>query len=261
MSISVVIPIHEFNQETDRPFLEKALESVKKNKQQPDNISVVLTKELSYYNIDDLIKTYNISVVKNDTENTDFQSQINLFAKQNQFDYFLILELDDELSENAISNYQTYLDAYGEKVDILLPLTVETDNQDNMLKYSNCEVFATAVYGEEKIGTLTNKMLQTNHSFITSGGLFKNDSFVAINGFKKSMNIAFIYEYLLRATNNDQNIIVVPKLGYLHRNNRVGSYLHSLNERGVTQEEVAFYYESSKKEFYFTKDRNIEYKA
>lgn len=259
-SINVVIPIHELNGDSDKELLKKAVESVKNNTKQPDFITLVVTKDISEYGIEDLIKENGLTVLKNDTDKTDFQNQINLFAKQSKEDYFLILEFDDELSKKSIENYVKYIDFYGDKATILLPITADVDNENNFLKFTNADILSQSVYGEDgDNGVLTSKVLKNHTSFNTSGGLFKTDEFVSIGGFKNSLNIAFIYEYLLRATNNDQNVIVVPKLGCLHRNNRVGSFLHSLNERNITKEEVSFYFESAKKEFYFIKERNLIY--
>jgi hypothetical protein len=260
-NINVVIPIHEFNQEIDRPLLEKALESVKKSDTDVLSTTVVLTKELEYYKIDDLIEKYNLKVLKNTTDKTDFPSQINLFAKQNDSEYFLILEFDDELSEKAISHYKEYSGLYGNKVQIFLSIVADVNAQNELLAYRNIEVFSKSVFEDDKIGILNSRILQEYNFFNTSGGLFNTSAFNEIGGFKSSLSIAFIYEYLLRATANDQQIMVIPKLSLLHRNNREGSYLKSLNDRKITKEEVAFFYTSAKSEYFFLKERDLKYSA
>jgi hypothetical protein len=53
--------------------------------------------------------------------------------------------------------------------------------------------------------------------------------------------------------------MVIPKLSLLHRNNREGSYLKSLNDRKITKEEVAFYYTSAKSEYFFLQERELKY--
>ena len=258
-NINVVIPIHEFNQEIDRPYLEKALNSVTNSETKPEKLTLVLTKELEYYNIDDLIKEHNINILNNNSGKTDFPSQINFFAKQNTTEYFLILELDDELSEKAITHFETYLNAYGQKVQNFMPIIADTTIDDQLIAYRNIEVFSKSVFQDDNIGMLNNRILQEYHLFNTSGGLFNTSAFNEIGGFKSSLNIAFIYEYFLRATSNDQQFMVIPKVSLAHRNNREGSFLKSLNDRHISKEEVGFYYSAAKVEYFFTKERNLVY--
>jgi hypothetical protein len=258
-NINVVIPIHEFNQETDRPFLEKALNSIKESESKPERTTIVITKELEYYNINDLIEEHNVTILKNNTDKTDFPSQINFFAKQNDTEYFLILEFDDELSNKAITNFEIYSNAYGQKVQVFLPIIADATLENQLIGYRNVEVFSKSVFQDDKIGLLNNRILQEYHLFNTSGGLFNTAAFNEINGFKSSLNIAFIYEYFLRATTNDQQIMVIPKLSLLHRNNREGSFLKSLNDRNITKEEVGFYYSAAKTEYFFLQERNLVY--
>lgn len=258
-NINIVIPINEFNQEIDRPYLEKALNSIKDNDSKPEKTTLVLTKELEYYKIDDLIKEHNLIVLKNDSGKTDFPSQINFFAKQNDTEYFLILELDDELSKKAVFNFELYSGIYGQKVQVFLPIIANATINDELIGYGNIEVFSKSVFQEDKIGLLNSRILQEFYSFNTSGGLFNTSAFNEIGGFKSSLQIAFIYEYFLRATANDHQIMVIPKLSLVHRNNREGSFLKSLNDRKISKEEVDFFYGKAKVEYFFIKERELKY--
>ena len=256
-NISIVIPINELTKD-DKVFLEKALESIDKNYYSPNSINIVITKELKEYNINDLVKKYNLNVIINKGD-TDYSSQINFFAKEKcDTEYFIPLELDDGLSDNALKNYNIYSKAYT-NVSLFLPIIVETDNKDNFMKFTDTEPFSKGFYQDGKIGVITNKMLDKLTLLMVTGGMYKTEDFNIINGFKKSLSISFIYEYLLRATFNDQIIFTIPKIGLLHRNNREGSYLDTLNKRGITQEEVTFWYETAKNEYYFTDERKVEY--
>ena len=55
----------------------------------------------------------------------------------------------------------------------------------------------------------------------------------------------------------------LPKIGYKHTNFRRGSifWTYKNGEQTLTQEEVKFWIESAKKEYFFTSDRKIKYEA
>jgi hypothetical protein len=80
-------------------------------------------------------------------------------------------------------------------------------------------------------------------------------------GFKKSMKLTFVYEFLLRLTYNSARIMTIPRLGYKHVNMRESSLFWSYKNGNniLTDNEVKFWIDTAKKEYFFTNDRDIKY--
>ncbi len=92
--------------------------------------------------------------------------------------------------------------------------------------------------------------------------IMRKDKFESIGGLKPSIKLTFNYEFLLRATYNDTLIMTIPKVGYKHTNQRVNSLFwdYKFNpDVKLGQEEAKFWIDLSKKEYFFTKDRKLEY--
>jgi hypothetical protein len=55
--------------------------------------------------------------------------------------------------------------------------------------------------------------------------------------------------------------MTIPRIGYKHTNMREGSIFwnYKFGDQKVSDDEVAFWLESAKKEHFFTSDRNIKY--
>ena len=90
----------------------------------------------------------------------------------------------------------------------------------------------------------------------------KKEDFEAIGGFKSSMKLTFVYEFLLRATYNDLQVMTIPKVGYKHTNMRVESlfweYKNHTSEK-LMPEEAKFWMDTAKKEYFFKIDRKVKY--
>lgn len=259
--LTILIPIHTLFNEKDKEYFLKAIESIKKNQGfEKYNLLIVHTQELSEYKIDASIFTgINVSYLKN-TGATDFSSQINFAANNINTEYFTILEQDDEFSEIAFKSFEEYRNFY-KNVSVFLPIAIDIDENDNFLKFNGVESLSRSIVGTEgEVGVITHQVANSLPSQILSGSYFKIEDFKQIGGLKKNMSIAFLYEFILRATHNDQNLLVIPRLGYLHRNGRAGSYLDQINNSGIGKDEVTFWFDQAKKEYYFTKDRVVSYK-
>ena len=79
--------------------------------------------------------------------------------------------------------------------------------------------------------------------------------------FKPSFKLTFVYELLLRLTYNSAKIMTIPKIGYKHTNMREGSIFwnYKNNTAKMSDDEVKFWIESAKKEYFFIDDRGIKY--
>jgi hypothetical protein len=82
-------------------------------------------------------------------------------------------------------------------------------------------------------------------------------------GFKPSVKLTFIYEFLLRLTYNSVSIMTIPKLGYKHINLREGSIFwnYKYGEQKMIEDEVRFWIQTAKKEYFFNDDRIIKYET
>jgi hypothetical protein len=124
---------------------------------------------------------------------------------------------------------------------------------------TNCTGTTTNMNTE--IGFLTNEVLLNYQNFQTSGMVFKKSLFNDYGGFKPSIKLTFVYELLLRLTYNSVQIMTIPKIGYRHSNMREGSIFwnYKNGEYKLTQEEVGFWIDLAKKEYFFKEDRQIKF--
>jgi hypothetical protein len=113
----------------------------------------------------------------------------------------------------------------------------------------------------DEIGVLTNDVLLNYQNFQSSGMILKKSVYEELGGFKPSIKLTFVYEFLLRLTYNSVNIMTIPRIGYKHTNMRQGSIFwnYKNGETAVTEDEVKFWIDSAKKEHFFTNDRGIKY--
>jgi hypothetical protein len=125
--------------------------------------------------------------------------------------------------------------------------------------YTNEATFAASFNTE--IGILTNELLLQYQNFQSSGMVIKKSTFIENGGFKSSMKLTFVYEFLLRMTYNSARIMTIPRLGYKHINMRESSIFWNYKNGKdiITDNEVKFWIETAKKEYFFTNDRNIKY--
>jgi hypothetical protein len=89
----------------------------------------------------------------------------------------------------------------------------------------------------------------------------KTAEFKRIGGYKTKIKLAFNLEFLLRACDQGLPVFVIPKIGYKHINMRPNSlfwnYKHADDK--LTPEEVDFWMEQAKKEYYYIDDREVVY--
>jgi len=267
IDISVIIPVHKLENDIDKQLFERAYKSVSNETTvNPSKIIVVSTKD-STEDVKTILSTFDNEietlVLENTDVNTDFASMVKFGVDKSETVYFSILELDDEFTKTYWKHIDKYINKYQD-CSLFLPLVGELSETGKFIKYSNETAFNIEVATNLSIelGELSHTALNKTPSFLISGGVFKKDDFNEIGGIKNNIKLTYIYEYLLRATNHDQKIIVLPKLGYIHRNGRPNSITMSyLNEEtAISQDEIKFWFDTAKKEFYFKKQRNLEYK-
>ena len=258
--ITVILPIHEFNSEIGN-WLKMSVNSVNIQIEKPEKFIIVynpaIEKEIKETitdqetnNIKDIIE-----YLPNTTGEYDFCSQINFASEQVKTEYLSFIEFDDEYSRIWFKNVKKYMNSYPE-VDMFLPIVVETDSTGNFLTFTNETVWAKDF--SEEMGVLDNNTLARYANFNFDGMVIKTKTFERFGKLKPSIRLTFIYEFLLRLTFNDTKIMVIPKLGYRHSNQRQGS-LFVEYQKTLTQDEARFWLNLAKKEYFFKEDRKIMY--
>jgi len=190
--------------------------------------------------------------------NSDFASQMNLGVEKATSEWVSFLEFDDEYASIWFKNVQEYIEAHPD-VKSFLSLVVDVDEKGTFAGFTNEATFAASMNTE--IGYLTNEVLLDYQNFQSAGMVIKRDIYQELGGFKPSIKLTFVYEFLLRLTYNSTKIMTIPRIGYKHLNMREGSIFwnYKNGENKVTEDEVKFWLDSAKKEHFFTEDRNIKY--
>jgi glycosyltransferase involved in cell wall biosynthesis len=259
LSISVILPIKSSKAKDFEIYFEKAIQSVQNQKSTVDELIIVHTSEESLV---EFIKNYNfesLNVVNLlwDKE-PNYCNQVNYGIKNAKSSWVSLFEFDDEYSPIWFDNVKKYISSYPE-VQVFLPVVVETDEKGVFAGFTNEATFA-ANFAQE-IGFLTNETLQDYQNFQTAGSVFKKQIIDDFGGFKSSIKLTFIYEFLLRITYNSVPVMTIPKLGYKHMNLREGSIFwnYKYSEEKMLDEEVKFWIQTAKKEYFFVDDRVIKY--
>lgn len=258
---TLIIPLHEMNKDTDIVLFNKSLDSVKKQKEySPKEVLVVYTEKTPIEEIEKTIAEYSdiitIKTLLNDKEKTDFCSQVNFAVNNIDTEWFNVLEFDDVIGDTLFKNFKEY-STYYKDVTCFLPLIAEVEKNDNFINFTNTLALSKGL--TDTIGLINNESLMNVITFTLSGAFIKKEAFLEVGGYKSNIKLSFHYELLLRLTNSEYKVYVIPKLGYLHRNGRDGSYLRLLEKEGLTQDELKFWFDTAKKEFFFPIDRKIVY--
>jgi GT2 family glycosyltransferase len=258
-NISVILPVHELNEETKLLFA-NAVTSVKEQTLRPDELVIVVPKdsEVSSY-----IKSFDfgdykesISIVENEGA-TDFASQINFGVSKAKSEWLSILEFDDEYAKIWFKNVVEYIAAY-ENVDIFMPIIVDVDDKQGFIGFTNEAVWANSF--SEELGILDNGALLSYQNFNIDGFVIKKSVYENFGGFKSNIKLTFIYEFLLRMTFQAAKIMVIPKFGYKHINQRPNS-LFARYKESLNPTEARWWLSQAKKEYYHKKDRDITYET
>jgi hypothetical protein len=261
LDVSVILPIETSKHVDFEDFFNKAVQSLLIQIQPINELIIVhsgeeqLKSKIENYNYSGL----NVNIIQNDGD-FDFSSQVNLGVENAKSKWVTVLEFDDEFSSIWFKNVKEYISAYPE-VDAFLPLVIDTDEKGMFVGFTNEATFAVSLNSE--MGYLTNDTLMGYQNFQTSGMVIKKSTYQNCGGFKPSIKLTFVYEFLLRLTYNSAKIMTIPKIGYKHMNLRRGSIFwnYKFGDQTLTDDEVSFWINLAKKEHFFTSDRNIKYEA
>jgi glycosyltransferase involved in cell wall biosynthesis len=259
LSLSVILPIKSSKAKDFEEYFEKAISSLKNQTVGFEELVIVHTQEeslidhLNSYDFGDL----NVTKLLWDKD-PSYASQVNYGIKNAKGTWVSLFEFDDEYSSIWFKNVQKYVESFPD-VQMFLPVVVETDEKGLFAGFTNEATFA-ANFSQE-MGILTNDTLQEYQNFQTAGSVFKKSIIEDFGGFKPSVKLTFIYEFLLRLTYNSVSIMTIPRLGYKHVNLREGSIFWNYKFGGdkMIEDEVKFWIQTAKREYFFTDDRVIKY--
>jgi hypothetical protein len=160
-----------------------------------------------------------------------------------------------------LSSVNEYSQSFKD-VDVFLPIVKDVNVEGSFLSFTNESLWA---YGfTEAQGFLDNEVLLEFQNYQTSGGLYRTQVIKENGGFKDNIKLTFTYEFLLRLTHNGVKIMGIPKVAYQHVNFREDSLFWSYKNNEKTkldEQEVKFWLETAKKEFFFKNKRDINYVA
>jgi hypothetical protein len=258
-NISVILPLHSTKVKDFETFFKKAIDSISMQKTLPEELVIVHSSETSLV---DFLNSYdfgllNVKKVLFDGE-PNFSSQINLGIEKSSCEWVSFFEFDDEYSGIWFNNVLKYSLIYPE-VDAFLPIVIDVDQKNAFAGFTNEATFA-ANFAQE-MGLLTNDMLHNYQNFQSSGIAIKKSVLQDFGGFKSSLKLTFVYEFLLRMTYNSVKIMTIPRLGYKHSNLRQDSIFwdYKFSNNKLSENEVKFWLSTAKKEYFFVDDRNIKY--
>jgi hypothetical protein len=259
LSLSIILPIKSSKAKDFEDYFNKAIESIKNQQVGIEELIIIHTSEeslvshLNGYDFGDLTVTKLLW-----DKDPSYMDQVNYGIKNAKGKWVSLFEFDDEYSSIWFKNVKTYAEAYPE-IQMFLPVVVETDDKGVFAGFTNEATFAANF--TQEVGFLTNDTLQNYQNFQTAGSVFKKEIIEDFGGFKSSIKLTFIYEFLLRLTYNSVSIMTIPKLGYKHTNMREGSIFwnYKFGESVMTEDEVKFWIQTAKREYFFVEDRAIKY--
>lgn len=250
--VNIIVPLNNFD-ESVSTLLSDALKSIVVNDVKKCTVtfigpSTVTSDAKELYN--SLKIPYTLKTITNN--NTDIFVQINKAVSNCTAPYFSILEYDDQYTKNIFKNFEEYSKSMV-GVSIYIPLNEILDATNaTIVSFYNETPWVNSL--AEELGFLTGEILETQMDFNLTGAIFKTDDFISIGGLKPSLKIASWYEMLLRMAYNNKAMYVIPKVGYIHKINRNGSYSETQKEV-ISQEEGQWLINTARQEYFFKEDR------
>ena len=145
-------------------------------------------------------------------------------------------------------------------VDVFLPIVRDINTDGKFVSFTNESAWA---YGfTEMQGFIDNEVLLDFQNYQISGGLYRTQVIKDNGSLKENIKLSFSYEFLLRLTHNGVRIMTVPRIGYQHVNMREDSLFWSYRNdenKKLLENEVKFWLDTAKKEFFFKNKREVNY--
>jgi len=259
LDLSVILPIKSAHVKDFNDYLKKSIESLHNQQTKFNELIIVHTNEEELVNLLKSFNFYDLNVKMFEwKDEPNYAKQINFGVSKANSEWISFFEFDDEYSSIWFKNVEKYIRFYPD-VDAFLPIVVDVNDKNVFAGFTNEATFAANISHE--IGYLNNETLHNYQNFQTSGMVLKKNVIDEFGGFKSSMLLTFGYELFLRLTYNNVKIMSIPKIGYKHINLREGSIFwnYKNGENNLTEDEVRFWIDSAKKEYFFSQERDIKY--
>ena len=255
--ITIILPIHKMDDDY-KEMLKNAVSSVEDFHN--DVVLMIVCPTEVKTEIDTIDLSQKLEIEYNvHTGDTDFCSQINRGILNCDTEWFSILEVDDEFKSIWLKTFSEYSKIYPD-VSVFLPIVKDINTEGKFVSFTNESAWA---YGFTDLqGFIDNEVLLDFQNYQTSGGIFKTQVIKENGNFKENIKLTFGYEFLLRLTHNGVRIMVLPKVGYQHTNFREDSLFWNFKNNESTklkEEEVKFWLDTAKKEFFFKNKRDVNY--
>lgn len=261
LNVSIILPLKSAVVRDFSEYFGKAIQSLKNQITPIDELVIVHTQEESLTTLLNNFDFGDLQVNKYvwDKE-PNYSNQVNFGVEKAKNPWISFFEFDDEYSSIWFKNVSKYMEVYPQ-VDAFLPIVVDTDDRGVFKGFTNEATFAANF--TQELGYLTNETLNDYTNFQTAGMVIRKQAIQDFGGFKPSIKLTFVYELLLRLTYNSVNIMSIPRLGYKHTNMREGSIFwnYKNGESVLTDDEVKFWLQTAKKEYFFVDDRSIKYQT
>jgi len=253
--ITIILPIHKIDGDY-KEMLTNAISSIE-DFHNDVTLSIVCPTKVKE-ELNNLSNKLKITFVEN-KGNTDFCSQINLGIEKCETEWFSIFEIDDEYRPIWLKSMNEYLNIYSD-VDVFLPIIRDINQDGTFVNFTNESAWA---YGFTELqGFIDNEVLLEFQNYQTSGGLYRTQVIKDNGSLKENIKLSFSYEFLLRLTHNGVRIMTVPRIGYQHVNMREDSLFWSYRNdenKKLLENEVKFWLDTAKKEFFFKNKREVNY--
>lgn len=259
LDLSVILPLHKKSTRDFEDYFDKCIKALNNQSVLPKELIIVHSNDeqlVSYLESFDFGSINTKLVLFDGTPN--YTSQINFGVEKATTKWVSFYEFDDEYASIWFKNVKLYMDAFPE-VQAFLPIVVDVDDKNTFAGFTNEATFA-ANFSQE-MGMLTNETLLDYQNFQSSGMVIQKESFTDFGMFKTNFKLTFVYEFLLRMTYNSVQIMTIPKIGYKHLNMREDSIFwnYKFGNSILSENEVKFWVDSAKKEYFFTEERNINF--
>jgi len=221
-------------------------------------------------------KSVNLSVIKTDVSsfNKVFNDLFNI-ALEAEYEAFSIMETGDAVGANWYNIANTYMQE-NEEVGFFLPMTKNWQN-GALQGLMNEACWAEGI--SEEAGKFDMNLLLRYNCANPLGAVYRVSELEEYSEerdgrffpMKESVKVSHYYEFFLRMVYNDVKMMTVPRIGYEFRVNPVENFSHSSSKipgnitaidpdkGGVSPQEVSFWMDLAKKEYFFDEDRNKVY--
>ena len=261
LDVTVILPIKSSLPRDFDEYFERAIQSLKNQKTGYKELIIVASQEEKLQNY---LKQYDFQDVPHRIltweGEASYANQINYGIENANSEWVTLFEFDDEYAAIWFDNVKKY-SLYYPNIQAFMPVVVDVDEKGVFAGFTNEAVFAANFAME--LGYLTNDILQDYQNFQSAGMVFKKSVYDDFGGFKSSIKLTFVYEFLLRLTYNSVVMMTIPKFGYKHTNMREGSIFWNYKNGGdrMIDDEVKFWVQTAKKEYFFKEDRTIKYES